>query len=622
MNRFRRPIHSTLPYAIVIACSLPMFPQISAAAISPDAFAVIRSIPTRGCKPSLVKGDVHVDGFSGRFTIATDPLTRTGLIEVIDAGPGNFSIGVSRVGVWVREPDGTVHDADFAGYRAGLVSDIYWASGGLANPCWHAHPTFVAEASLHGEAAYVFDVIPDGGKSTRAWIAQGTHRLLQWTRRDEPGTATASYATSANSAVDGSAADETVMNRDGTHWHFHATSVQVNATAASIRTLVARPSFALADASIDGPARRTAVPMRVSGQPFVDVFIDGKGPFNFLVDTGGSLQLAPSTMSTLGLPPLGAGTDTGIGGTRISFPFVKLPDLQIGAAHVRNLYGSVYDLQGLPAGPGKERLDGIIGYELIARFATTFNYVDRTFTLALDAAAQRGERRLAIPFALDHTFPVTSGRINGVPAHFWIDTGSNATITLTKPFAAAHVAQLLGRRFTYGPVTGVGGSAGTSSIGRLTSVEIGPMVLLRPVASYMNVDIGLFGDAEMAANLGDPGFYSTALSFDYRHRKAWIVRIDPAPPPVTEYDHAGVSLKYRAPGEATVNRVIEGSPAWEAGIKHGDTVKIIDGQPVSQALISLTETNARSENQRAIKFVIERLGRQINVSVQPRNYLD
>lgn len=217
---------------------------------------------------------------------------------------------------------------------------------------------------------------------------------------------------------------------------------------------------------------------------------------------------------------------------------------------------------------------------------------------------------------------MTSGRINGVPAHFWIDTGSNATITLTKPFAAAHDAKLPGRRFTYGTVAGVGGTAGTSSIGRLASVEIGPMILLRPVASYMNVNLGLFTDAEMAANLGDPGFYSTAVSFDYRHRKAWIVRIDPAPPPVAEYDYAGVSLKYRAPGEAIVNRVIGESPGWEAGLKYGDTIKTIDGQPVSQELISQTETNARSENLQCIKFVIERAGQQITVTVQPRKYLD
>jgi hypothetical protein len=599
-----------------------MFPLISAAATPPDASAVIKSISTRGCKPSVITGEVHVDGFTGRFTIATDPRTRTGFFEVTDAGPGNFAVGVGREGVWVREPDGTVHDADFAGYRAGLVSDIYWASGGLANPCWPAHANFVGQARIQGKATYMPDVIPEGGKSTRAWITQDTHRLLQWIRRDEPGTATVSYATSVSSPVDGSTADEIVTNRDGTHWDFHVTSVQVHARAATVRKFVAPPSLALTDASIDCPARRTTVIMRVAGQPYVDVFIDGKGPFNFLVDTGGSLQLAPSTVTKLKLPPLGAGNDTGIGGTHISFPFLKLPDLQIGAAHVRNLYGSVYDLRGLPAGPGKERLDGIIGYELIARFVTTFDYVNRTLTLAFDAVTGRGERRLVIPFALDHTFPVTSGRINGVRAHFWIDTGSNATITLTKPFAAAHDAQLPGRRFTYGTVDGIGGSAGTSSIGRLTSVEIGPMILLRPVASYMNVNLGLFSDAEIAANLGDPGFYSTALTFDYRHRKAWIVRINPAPPPVAEYDYAGVSLKYRAPGEATVNRVIEGSPGWEAGLEYGDTVKTIDGQPVSQELISLTETNARSGNLPRIKFVIDRAGRQIPVTVQPRNYLD
>ena len=622
-----------LPHLSAIACSI-LITLSAPANAAPDAaqterataiVALLRDVAaandTASCTARITAGEVKSSGASGRFLIASDPQTQTGTIEVSGLGPVNFTVGVTKTGVWVRDRNATVRDADFPGFRAGLISDIYWASGGLANACWPAAVGYVAEDNQSGEAADVLEVVPQGGKATKVWISRDSHLPLKWTRRDEPAVATTTYSAYGSGSHRALPTEQKFVDRDGTQWELHTTQVRTQVTPAEVATLSAKPQSQLHDYEIDS-ATSTTVPMRVVGQPFIEVSIDGRGPFNFMIDTGGTLQLSSTAIAALGLKTAGHGSDSDIDGNAHMVDFVKLPDLQIGEAHIHGLYGEEVDLNGQSSG-GAKPLDGIIGNELLDRFVTTFDYSHHSLTLALGAPPALAEdTRFDIPFALDHTFPVTGGQINGVAAQFWIDTGSDPALIVNAPFAALHAAQMPSRKYGGGSISGSFGKPSPLLFGRLNSINVGQVTMSRPIALFPDISVGLSSGTETAGDMGDDVFATSALTFDYQHHRAWAVPDTGAGlQPESKYNYSGMKIKYSAPGKAIVSSVVEDSPAWNAGLRADDQVTAVDGQSISPDLVSSTNHSMSSGELKPVRLSVSRDKTRVDIVVQPQDYI-
>ena len=572
------------------------------------------------CAPRVIEGDVASGGLKGHFLIATDSATQTGIIKMTGLGALDFSIGATKAGVWVRDGNATVRDADFPGFRAGLVSDIYWASGGVANTCWPAEVRYVGEESQGAEVADILDVVPQGGKVTKVWISRESHLPLKWTRRDEPAVATTSYAAYGGSALHAVPLGQIFVDRDRPRWVLHTTRVRSTVTPAEVAALSAKPQTRLTDYGID-TANSTTVPMRIEGQLFVDVFLDGKGPFNFMVDTGATLQLSSKTIAQLGLKALGEGSDTDFEGNAFVERIVKLPEFRLGEAHIHGLYGKEADLGGGASG-GPMPLDGVIGTELLDRFVTTFDYPRHSLTLALHPnLSASDDARFSIPFTLDHTFPVTAGRVNGLPAQFWIDTGSNEALIVNGPFALLHAGQMPTHKYDAGSISGSSGKGSPVFMGRLASIEVGQLTIPKPIALFPALDVGLVSDAETAGDLGDHVFMTPALTFDYQDRKAWVVPDETVAPSAAKYIQSGMRVKIDVTGNAVVSSILEDSPAWEAGLRKGDQITAIDGNAVSRDLVSSTNQKMSSGELKSVRFSVLRDKASVDVVVQPRDYI-
>ena len=572
------------------------------------------------CGPRIIEGDVASGGLNGHFLIATDPGTQTGIIKMTGLGDLDFSIGATKTGVWVRDGNATVRDADFPGFRAGLVSDIYWASGGLANACWPAEVRYDGEESQGADVVDILEVVPQGGKVTKVWISRESHLPLKWTRRDEPAVATTSYAAYGSGALHAVPLGQTLVDRDGTRWALHTKRVRSTTTPAEVAALSAKPQTRLTDYGIDS-ATSTTVPMRIEGQLFVDVFLDGKGPFNFMVDTGATLQLSSKTIAQLGLKAVGEGSDTDIDGNAFVERIVKLPEFRLGDARIHGLYGKEADLGGGARG-GPMPLDGVIGTELLDRFVTTFDYPHHSLTLALHPnLSASDDARFSIPFMLDHTFPVTAGQVNGVPAQFWIDTGSNVALIVNGPFALLHAGQMPSRKYDGGLMSGSSGKGSPVFMGRLASIEVGQLTVPKPVALFPALDVGLVSDTETAGDLGDDVFMTSALTFDYQDRKAWVVPDETAAPSVAKNIQSGMRVEIDATGDAVVGAIYKDSPAWEAGLRKGDRITAIDGNAVSQDLANATWRKISSGELKSMRLSVLRGKVSFDVVVQPRDYI-
>lgn len=134
----------------------------------------------------------------------------------------------------------------------------------------------------------------------------------------------------------------------------------------------------------DGP-EVASVPFDLRGnRPFVKVMVNGKGPFNFVVDSGASLSvLSEKTAEELGIKPIARGGNArGVGGNG-SFEIVYglLDSLSIGEAKVNLVPVYLRTVHSSPETPAAERADGYLGLSVLSNYAMTIDYKARTITL-------------------------------------------------------------------------------------------------------------------------------------------------------------------------------------------------------------------------------------------------
>lgn len=570
------------------------------------------------CRPLLIEGTASSKGLVGKFLIATDPRQRMATIQITGAGPANFAFGVSGSRAWVRGASGVVSDADFDGYRAGIVSDAYWLSGGIFNTCWPANIRFLRTDRVNGVRVDMLTVLPQGGKVTTAWVSQATHLPLRWSRRDEPDVATTTYADYRH--VDNRMIPFTqrMTDRDGNLWNLRDLRVQAMVAPEVVKTKVEKPGAVLNDYWIDG-GTSTTIPMGAFDTPHVDVFINGRGPFNFLFDTGGALSITPATAKAAGLKLFGEGRDTGVTGSAIETRFARIKDLRLGNAHIQDQYASIGTSGSDEADP---QIAGSIGYEVLARFTTTFDFPRRTVTLSTEPGHAMNDLSDALPMALDHTIPAVAGKINGVPDYFWLDTGFNGALLVNRTFGIAHPAAMPKRLYDTGDSLSGAGGAGAIKLGRISSLVIGSTTFVGPIGMFSSFDSGPNTDSEFAADVGDALFRHGVLTFDYRARRIWFTRSGSSVgSEAPSYNRAGFGIEYSNDGVATISYVREGSPAAEAGLQEGDHVIEVNGQGISEQLVSATKQYLRTVSDTALKLAVLRNGTILDFTVRPRDYI-
>ena len=114
-----------------------------------------------------------------------------------------------------------------------------------------------------------------------------------------------------------------------------------------------------------------------NGHLFVDVRLNGKGPFRMLFDTGGLNVLLPAAMKTLGLTAEGALPGSGVGEAKQEVGLVKVDRMEIGGIAIdRQLFAAVDLTRLMKRVEGVDDAAGIVGYELLKRFPARIDYAN------------------------------------------------------------------------------------------------------------------------------------------------------------------------------------------------------------------------------------------------------
>ncbi|GAC1567530.1 MAG: hypothetical protein NVS2B3_06180 [Vulcanimicrobiaceae bacterium] len=324
---------------------------------------------------------------------------------------------------------------------------------------------------------------------------------------------------------------------------------------------------------------RTVLPFELTNDHvFIDVGI-GAATYHFVFDSGAPFGLLDRAVAReLGLAVRERRAVGGVGdgearAGETTVDAIRLGDLTFSAA--RFVVTDLHDTIGIAEG---RAIDGVVGREVLERFATTFDYGNRSIVLDADPASIERAGATFVAMHLHRGVPQIACRIATVPATCNVDTGSRLALTLPAPFVAAH-PEVAPSRWSALGVDGFGlGGPAYGRFGSLASLTFGDVTFADVLADYSAQTRGAFADPELGANIGGGLLRRFAVTFDYRHGRIGFAKTADFDRPEAP-DRSGLFLV----GPGGIVRVLDtrpGSPAARAGIAKDDVILAVDGRDV------------------------------------------
>ncbi|HZE88704.1 MAG TPA: aspartyl protease family protein [Verrucomicrobiae bacterium] len=365
--------------------------------------------------------------------------------------------------------------------------------------------------------------------------------------------------------------------------------------------------------SISLVAGQVTVPMTLVGRhPRISVMLDGKGPYQFVLDTGAHGSVVDAAVAKeLQLVELGDSELHSPLGKEGSIPskLVRIERLDLADARVTGARAATMDLAGLFM---DKSVAGVLSPNVFAGCLVTLDYPNSTVTVAKGSLPPADGARI-FEFAAGAPLPEVRLEVAGIeiPAH--VDSGSAGGISLPTSYAEklplaappveVHRARTVDREFVI---------LGADLKGE---VALGSFKLRNPQLTFSELPM---------ANLGYDFLRRFAVTLDVsqhrvRFEEGTAVAAEgaaPAPGPAIAPAPAprryGVRLKPSDSGVYEVVGTDPGSPAEKAGLLAGDRILKINGTPAKDL-----DTTRLGEMLHAspVKLAIQRDGKESEISM-------
>ena len=275
----------------------------------------------------------------------------------------------------------------------------------------------------------------------------------------------------------------------------------------------------------------------------------------------------------------------GVGNASEGAAFTHIASIGVGSAVVRNQYVLVLPIAtGFGVAEGLH-IDGMLGYQFLARFVTTIDYAGGKITLKMPAAAPPSPRRGGAGRLL-HRRNDSAHSDHRSRRDDTARSTREAAQGLRSPRPSLQRIQRSARWRRPPPVVagfGIGGPS-FARLGRVPSTSIGPYDVANSVVDFTEQSKGAFADPYNPANIGGAIWRRFTVTFDYRHQQMFLAKNADFDAPFG-YDRSGLFL-VDANGAFTVLSALVGSPATNAGLDKGDVIVSVNGSPVSSTTLA------------------------------------
>ena len=347
------------------------------------------------------------------------------------------------------------------------------------------------------------------------------------------------------------------------------------------------------------------------GHIIVEAAIDGNSPRPFLFDTGGSNMITPDIARTLNASVVRTARVAGIGPKVSNVEMIKVRRITIGAATLDEPIVIVLDIPNTIVDRGsRPRLAGLIGAELLARYAVTIDYTRRILTLH-NPGFQPKAAAFSLPLGFSMspdglTHPSIRAELDGLAGDFVLDTGSGGQVFVSQNFERAHAPLArYGKVLTYLAPGGIGGRVNVQ-LGLGKHLRIGPSTLSPPAVASPVDTAGMNQSQPSAAGIiGSAILAQFVVTIDKQSGRAHFEPVAGRTLP-TVLRGTGMSIEKPDHDSFEVLDTIKGSAAERAGLRRGDRVIEVAGRPARD--LSTSDVGSLSERAAPSTF-----GRQMAV---------
>lgn len=509
-----------------------MIAAILAVAIHTSPAVVIQN--TGSAAPArYVRLQMAIDGYGlrGAATLLVDR-KRGWYVQHFSLGPQSFYQGFDGARAWQADATGTT-----AVQGNSLDRSLIRAWGNLF--------AFMRPADAPG----------------RIEVDPGTHRVVRFSMWNGLFNEVATFS-DYHAFADGTIVPRSIVFTDdnGT-WKAQVTGVETPPAAAPNDFA---PPPRPRDATIAGG--QTSVPFLLATEIVIPVRIDDGPLMHFILDSGGQNLLTSDSVKRLKLHPIGHGTVGGAGAGVIPTSFLTVRSVRIGGAEMRNQPFLVLDT------PVLKGIDGIVGFELLSRFAVRIDYRTNALVMASSVPNSWVTGVRPTPFVFRSRAPQIAGSIDAFPGQLIIDTGNSGVLDVNAPFASAHDlwAYYHAAKPTAGSLAGVGGAVVSSNI-TVRKLRLGSATLENVYGDLTQAASGVEADPSFAANLGEGVFRNFTFVLDYAHQQVYFA-------PRGIHDMSGVLFARR--GNSIIVRQVLTHRAQRAGVRVGMILTSLNGQTV------------------------------------------
>jgi hypothetical protein len=297
---------------------------------------------------------------------------------------------------------------------------------------------------------------------------------------------------------------------------------------------------------------------------------------------------------------------------RVSLAF---PGVQMSNQRVRTLPLTIFaPVLGRP-------IHGTIGHDLFKRFVVEIDYDARLMHLYEPEDYRYTGRGEIVPVTIEEDEPFLHAQIlqrgrAPIDAKLKIDTGSVNELGLNGSFVQAVKLVKPAQKVIPQPGVGLGGLT-ENYVTRIGDLRIGRLVIQGPVAGYSK-DLTRGGDA---GTIGGEIFRRFTVIFDYSRNRVILEKNKHFNEPY-RYDASGLFLSAEGQNleRLTVLRAIANTPASQAGLRQGDVITAINGEPSSR--FSLEEVRQLfTRNGRTFRLSVLRDGKVIQMKLKSRDLI-
>lgn len=323
-----------------------------------------------------------------------------------------------------------------------------------------------------------------------------------------------------------------------------------------------------------GPAGVVA-PMELSGdRPIVELMLEGKGPFRFILDTGaGGTVISKELADELGLTgggevqlgsPMGPGTVPG--------RMVRIDRMEIGAARVTGVPAVAMDMSNVF--PDKQAPRGVLSAMMFAGCLVTLDYPGRRLELR-PGELPPADGATILDYRAEDGIPAVEISVAGTGIMAHLDSGSPGGFTVPK--SMIDKLPLLSKPVEVGKGRAVGAEFVVMGAPLNGAVKLGRY-------AFDNQEVR-FADAPMG-NIGFKILHRFAITLDASHHRVRLQEAEGTPivtaggaAPPRRY---GLRLIPGDDGSLRVDGADPGSPAEKAGMRAGDLILGINGTPIGK----------------------------------------